>query len=400
LLIGIIGKSNVGKSTFFNAATSLGVQTANFPFTTIKPNIGIGYVRTRCVCREFQVQDNPLHSMCIDGSRYIPIRILDIAGLVPGAHTGRGLGNQFLDSAREADALVHVIDVAGSTDSEGRAVSPGIGDPIQDAEFVLEEFDMWLVTNLKKNLERGSRESYGPPDKISKILSRQLSGLSVKESQIITSLNETGLEDKKLSSWSPSDLLLFCQTLRKLAKPMIVAANKADFIAAESNLLRLKSLGSEVIPCISEAEVMLKLGSKNGMLRYYPGDSSFDINPKTLLREDQKKALEKVRAVLTKYGSTGVQQILNRVCFGLLGMIVVYPVEDENRLIDKNGNVLPDAYLLSKDSTAKDLAGKVHEQLGQGFLYAIDVRSKQRVGAEYKLRDRDVIKIVSATNRR
>jgi ribosome-binding ATPase len=400
LLIGIIGKSNVGKSTFFNAATSLGVQTANFPFTTIEPNVGIGYVRTRCVCREFQVQDNPLHSMCIDGSRYIPIRILDIAGLVPGAHNGRGLGNQFLDSAREADALVHVVDVAGSTDSEGRAVSPGTGDPIQDVEFVLEEFDMWLVTNLQKNLERASRDSQGTSDKISKILSRQLSGLSVKESQIITSLNETGLGDKKLSSWSPADLLLFCQTLRKLAKPMVVAANKADFITADSNLLRLKNLDSEVIPCISEAEVMLRLGSKNGMLRYLPGDGSFDINPKALLREDQKRALVKVQSVLTKYGSTGVQQILNRICFGLLGMIVVYPVEDENRLMDKKGNVLPDAYLLSQDSTAKDLAGKVHEQLGKGFLYGIDVRSKQRVGAEYKLKDRDVIKIVSATSRR
>jgi len=338
--------------------------------------------------------------MCIDGSRYIPIRILDIAGLVPDAHKGRGLGNQFLDSAREADALVHVVDAAGSTDLEGRAVSPGTGDPMQDAEFVLEEFDMWLVTNLKKNLERTSRDLQRTPDKISKILSRLLSGLSVKESQIITSLNETRLDDKKLSSWSPSDLLLFCQTLRKLAKPMLVAANKADSITAESNLLRLKSLDSEVIPCISEAEVMLKIGSKKGMLRYLPGDSSFDINPKVLLREDQKRVLVKVRAVLTKYGSTGVQQILNRICFGLLGMIVVYPVEDENKLIDKKGNVLPDAYLLPKDSTAKELAGKVHEQLGQGFLYAIDVRSKQRVGADYKLRDKDVIKIVSATSRR
>jgi ribosome-binding ATPase YchF (GTP1/OBG family) len=181
---------------------------------------------------------------------------------------------------------------------------------------------------------------------------------------------------------------------------MLVAANKADFITAEPNLVRLKSLETEVIPCSSEAEVMLKLGSKNGMLRYLPGDSSFDINPNASLREDQKNALSKVRAVLIKYGSTGVQQILNRVCFELLGMIVVYPVEDENRLTDKNGNVLPDAYLLSKDTTAKELAGKVHEQLGKGFLYAIDVRSKQRVGAEYKLRDGDVIKIVSATSRK
>lgn len=400
MLIGIIGKSNVGKSTFFNAATSLGVQTANFPFTTIEPNIGIGHIRTPCVCTEFHVKDNPLHSICIDGNRFIPIRILDVAGLVPGAHSGRGLGNQFLDSAREADALVHVVDVAGSTDLEGHAVNPGTGDPMQDADFVLEEFDLWLVTNLKKNLEKASRDLQGTPEKISKVLSRQLSGLSIKESQIITSLTEAGLDGKKLSSWSTSDLLMFCRTLRKMAKPMIVAANKADFGPAESNLQKLKSLDTEVIPCISEAEVMLKLGSKNGLLRYLPGDSSFEINPKVLLREEQKKALEKVQTVLTRYGSTGVQQILNRVCFGLLGMIVVYPVEDENRLIDKKGNILPDAYLVPKDSTAKDLAVRVHEQLGKGFLYAVDARSKQRVGAEYKLQDRDVIKIVSTTSRR
>jgi ribosome-binding ATPase YchF (GTP1/OBG family) len=400
LLIGIIGKSNVGKSTFFNAATSLGVQTANFPFTTVEPNIGIGYVRTKCVCRDFHVQDNPQHSICIDGSRYIPIRIIDIAGLVPGAHNGRGLGNQFLDSAREADALVHVVDVAGSTDTEGRAVNPGTGNPMGDAEFVLQEFDLWLVSILKRNLEKATRDSQGTQDKLSKILSRQLSGLSVREDQIISVLKQTGLGDKKLSSWSPTDLRLFCQSIRKLAKPMIIAANKADFMTSESNLVKLKDLDNEVIPCISEAEVMLRLGSKNGMLRYLPGDSSFDINPEAQLRDDQKRALEKVRAVLTKYGSTGVQQILDRICFGLLGMIVVYPVEDENRLIDKDGNVLPDAYLLSRNSTAKDLAEKVHQQLAKGFLYAIDVRSKQRVGAEYKLNDRDVIKIVSATSRR
>jgi ribosome-binding ATPase YchF (GTP1/OBG family) len=399
LLIGIIGKSNVGKSTFFNAATSLGVQTANFPFTTVEPNIGIGYVKTGCVCREFQVQDNPLHSMCIGGSRYIPIKILDIAGLVPGAHNGRGLGNQFLDSAREADALVHVIDAAGSTDSEGRAVSPGTGDPLHDAEFVLEEFDMWLVTHLKKKL-MSSRDSQGSSDSMQKVLSRQLSGMSVRESQVAASLNGTGLGNKKLSSWSEADLLLFCRTLRRFAKPMIIAANKADIMTAEPNLEKLKSLDSMVVPCVSEAEVMLRLGSRNGMLRYSPGDNSFEILPNTLLREDQKKALDKVRAVLTKYGSTGVQTVLNGLCFVLLGMIVVYPVEDENRLTDKKGNVLPDAYLLPKESTAKDLAKKVHEQLGKGFLYAIDVRTKQRVGAEHKLKDRDIIKIVSATSRR
>ena len=390
----------MGKSTFFNAATALAVQTANYPFTTIEPNIGIGYVRTRCVCTEFGVQDTPLHSICISGNRFIPVRILDIAGLVPDAHKGRGLGNQFLDSAREASALIHIIDIAGTTDLEGRAVKTGSGDPLKDIEIVLEEFDLWLVSLLKKNLERISRDLQNTSEKLSKVLARQLSGLSVKESHIKTSLIDAGLAEKKVSSWSDSDLLRFCRNLRRLAKPMIIAANKADIGSAESNIEKLMVLNYEVIPCSSEAEVMLRLGSKKGLLHYLPGDNTFEVNPNADLRDEQKKALEKVRAVLRKYGSTGVQQILNKVCFELLEMVVVYPVEDENKLTDKSGNVLPDAYLVPKDSTAKDLAERVHEQLGKGFLYAIDARSKQRLGAEYALKDKDVIKIVSAASRR
>jgi ribosome-binding ATPase len=400
LLIGLIGKTNVGKSTFFNAATAHAVQTANYPFTTIEPNIGVGHVRTKCVCSEFGVQDNPVHSVCITGNRFIPVRILDIAGLVPDAHKGKGLGNQFLDSSREADALVHIIDIAGTTDLEGHAVRRGEGDPLKDVEFVLAEFDLWMVSILKKNLDKICRDLQNRSEKLSKVLARQLSGLSMKDGHIMTVLVDTGLIEKRLDSWSDSDLFEFCRNLRRLAKPMIIAANKVDIRSAESNLERLASLEYESVPCVSEAEVMLRLGAKKGLLRYLPGDRSFEINPNAELHDEQKEALKKVQSVLTKYGSTGVQQILNKVCFELLQMVVVYPIEDENKLTDKNGNVLPDAYLVPKDSTAKDLAYKVHEELGKGFLYAIDARSKQRLGAEYKLKDRDVIKIVSVASKR
>jgi ribosome-binding ATPase len=400
LLIGLIGKSNVGKSTFFNAATAHAVQTANYPFTTIEPNIGIGYVRTRCVCTEFGVQDNPVHSICVTGNRFIPVRILDVAGLVPDAHKGKGLGNQFLDSSREANALVHIIDIAGTTDLEGHTVKPGEGDPLKDVEFVLAEFDLWMVSLLKKNLDKISRDLQNRSEKLSKVLARQLSGLSMTEGHIMTALIDTGLVGKRLDSWSNSDLFEFCRNLRRLAKPMIIAANKADIRSAESNLERLTALEYRSVPCVSEAEVMLRLGAKSGLLRYLPGDSSFEVNPNAELHDEQKEALKKVQSVLMKYGSTGVQQILNKVCFELLEMVVVYPIEDENKLTDKNGNVLPDAYLVPKDSTAKDLADKVHEELGKGFLYAIDARSKQRLGAEYKLKDRDVIKIVSVASKR
>ncbi len=111
--VGIVGKPNAGKSTFFSAATLTVVPIANYPFTTIKPNRGISYLRTRCVCRELGVQDRPRNSRCVDGERFIPVELIDCPGLVPGASTGRGLGNQFLDDLRKADALIHVIDARG-----------------------------------------------------------------------------------------------------------------------------------------------------------------------------------------------------------------------------------------------------------------------------------------------
>ncbi len=85
--IGIAGKPNAGKSTFFKAATLADAEIANYPFTTIKPNVGIGYVRVKCVCQELGVKCNE----CIDGWRFIPVKLIDIAGLVPDAHKGGGL---------------------------------------------------------------------------------------------------------------------------------------------------------------------------------------------------------------------------------------------------------------------------------------------------------------------
>ena len=112
-IVGVVGKPNVGKSTFFSAATLAHVAIANYPFTTIKPNRGMGYVRTPCVCQEFNVTDTPGNSTCINRIRLVPVELVDCAGLVPGAWQGRGLGNQFLDEIRQADALIHIVDAVG-----------------------------------------------------------------------------------------------------------------------------------------------------------------------------------------------------------------------------------------------------------------------------------------------
>ncbi|MEM3094500.1 MAG: redox-regulated ATPase YchF [Nitrososphaera sp.] len=399
LIIGLIGKANVGKSTFFNAATELAVPAANYPFTTIEPNVGVAYARVKCVCREFGVQDNPVHSMCIDGNRFIPIKLVDVAGLVPGAHAGKGLGNKFLDDARQADALIHVVDASGTTDSNGRSVPAGAGDPMFDITFVEEEFDLWLAALIGRDWGKNAREAEGLGQKLEQMLAKRLSGLAIGEPVIAAAIHASGLAMKKPVSWTEEDILAFCKILRAKAKPFVIAANKADLPSAEVNIEKMKSAGLEVVPCASEAEALLRKASKKGVLHYLPGDSSFDVKPNVALNIQQQKALDIVRTLMQKYGSTGVQEAINIACFKLLRMVAVYPVEDEFKLADKKGNVLPDVRLLPEGSTAKDLAGTVHADLAKGFLYAIDARTKQRIGADHKLKSGDVIKIVSATSR-
>jgi hypothetical protein len=399
MIIGIIGKANVGKSTFFNAATELAVPAANFPFTTIQPNVGVAYARVRCVCREFGVQDNPVHSMCVDGNRFIPVKLVDVAGLVPGAHAGKGLGNKFLDDSRQADALIHVVDASGSTDANGRAVPPGSGDPMFDIKFVEEEFDLWLASLIGRDWGRTAREAESQGQKLEQMLAKRLSGLAIMEQSITTALHASGLASKKPVAWNEQDILAFCKILRTQAKPFVVAANKADLPSADANIAKMKAAGLAVVPCASEAEALLRKASKKGVLRYLPGDSSFEVKPGVVLNPQQQRALEIVKALMDKYRSTGVQEAINVACFTLLRMIAVYPVEDEFKLTDKKGNVLPDVRLLPEGSTARHLAETVHADLAKGFLFAVDVRTKQRIGADHKLKNGDVIKIVSATSR-
>lgn len=399
MLIGLIGKANVGKSTFFSASTDSIVNIANYPFTTVKPNLGICHVRTKCVCTEFGVKDNPIHSICIDGIRFIPIQIIDVAGLVPGAHEGKGLGNKFLDDARQADALIHVIDISGSTNSEGKPLTPGTGNPLEDIVFVEEEFDLWLVSIIKRDWDN-LRELDSSGLNTTQILKKRLSGFGITESAIYKVLNKLNLLNKKIRSWTEQEIFDFCQNTRRIVKPVVIAANKADVLTSQNYLEQIMEKYTHVIPCTSELEMLLRKAAKNGFVHYLPGDDSFEIKGSTPLSEKQKHALQIVSNFIKEHGSTGVQEILNVACFDLLRKIVVYPVEDESKLTDKKGNIFPEAYLLDEESTAKDLAHVIHDELGKGFLFAIDVRTKRRLGADHKLKNNDVIKIVSATSRK
>ncbi len=399
LELGLVGKPNTGKTTFFNAATLANAPVAGYPFTTIDANVGVTYVRSPCPCRELEMTCNPQNSKCVGGVRYVPIRMIDVAGLVEGAHMGRGLGNRFLDNLRMAAALVHIIDAAGSTDAEGKPCSPGTHDPVQDIDFLEIEIAAWLRGLLVKDWPKFARRAkYEELDLVKEIAGR-LSGLGIKENHVAQAFREAEVDRSDPERWSDDDLLRFVTELRKASKPIMIAANKADVPAAEPNIERLRQRGYLVVPTCSEAELILRRAGEKGLVHYEPSSGSFEILKPKSLNEQQRKALEMIHALLKKCGSTGIQQVVDKVIYELLNLIVVYPVDDEHKLTDKKGNVLPDAYLVPKGTTTREFAYVIHTDLGESFIHAIDARTKRRLGEDYALKGGDVVRIVAAKGR-
>jgi ribosome-binding ATPase YchF (GTP1/OBG family) len=394
--IGLLGKTNVGKSTFFSAATQTTAQIGNYPFTTIQPNIGIAYVRRDCACKHFGL--NHSHQLCIKGTRYIPVKLIDVAGLVPGAHEGKGLGNKFLDDARQAQVLIHVVDASGSTDVQGQPVPAGSHNPLEDVKFVEEEFDQWMIQILQREWHKLTRELDSKSGKIIHSITQRFSGLGIDEYDVEIVLHHLNLQTKKPQEWTNQDILSFVKELRKKTRPIIIAANKADLCHDLKILDEFKKIHN-TIACSAETELLLRKAAKSGLIDYLPGGKSFKIKNDISLSSPQQKALDLAEKVLSKFDGTGVQQILDSACFDLLKLIVVFPVEDETKLCNKNGEVLPDAKLLPTGSTVRDLARAVHEDLATGFLHAVDAKTKQRVGAEHQLKNGDVLKIVSTLSR-
>ncbi|MBL7206602.1 MAG: redox-regulated ATPase YchF [Candidatus Aenigmarchaeota archaeon] len=377
MLVGLVGIPSSGKSTMFKALTLKDVAIADYPFTTIKANEGVSSVAIECPCKELNVKCNPKNSECRDGMRHIPIKLLDVAGLVKDAHKGRGRGNEFLDDLRQASALIHVLDVSGKTDSEGKL---GIGNPEENVKILENEIDYWIFGIVQKNLGKIERTAAAEKTPLQRLLAEQLSGLGVNENDIKTALDK-----------EKPETLEFARELRKISKPIIVAANKIDIPEAQKNFEKMKDGIENIVPCSADSELALKEADEKGLIKYDGKD--FEILGQ--VDEKQNAALEFIKKnILEKYGSTGVQECLNRTVFEFLNMIVVYPVENENRYSDKKDNVLPDAIILKKDSTTMDLAKAIHSDIAEGMIGAIDARTKMKIGKDHELKGGDIIKII------
>lgn len=390
-LIGLVGKPNCGKSTFFSASTTADAEIASYPFTTIEANRGIGYVRIDCACKEFDVDCDPKNSFCMDGQRFVPVELMDVAGLVPGAHEGKGLGNQFLDDLRKADALIHIVDAAGATNAEGEPCKPGNYDPRKDVKFLEKEIDQWFSSLLKKNWRKINKEIQMAKKEVVKELTEKFSGLGIGEYQISKAIKEADLDLENHEDWSDSDLERFATELRKISKPILICANKCDIDEAAQNIEKLKE-ENQTIPTSADSELALRRALDEDLIEYIPGDSDFEIVGD--LSEEQEKGLEVVKEkVLSEFGSTGVQKTLNSAALDLLDLIAVFPVEDENKLTDKDGNILPDTYLVEKGTTVQELAYKVHSDIGENFICGVDAKTGRKLGADHELNHGDVVSI-------
>jgi len=395
MIVGVVGKPNCGKSTFFKACTLMDVEIANYPFATIKPNHGVGFVRIPCADSFFKVQCNPREGFCQEHTRFIPVNMIDVAGLVPGAHEGKGMGNQFLDDLRQANVLIHVIDASGSTNERGEPVEPGSYDPAGDIRFLEVELDMWYLQILEKGWHRFSRQVVQEKQNIEVQLAKQLSGLGVNDSMVKEAMKKLAIPVERPDTWTADDLKRLARELRIITKPIIIAANKADLPAAQANIERLKNEFPNyfIIPCSAESELALKEARKRAIIDYLPGSGEFKISGQ--LNERQEKALSFIKAsVMQRFGSTGVQQVLDDAVFKLLRYIAIFP-GGLSKLSDQYGRVLPDCFLMPPGTTALDFAFRLHTDFGRNFIKAIDVKKRIPIGREHELKTGDVVEIIS-----
>jgi ribosome-binding ATPase YchF (GTP1/OBG family) len=391
--IGLVGKPSVGKSTFFNAATMNDVPEGAYPFTTIDPSVGEAYVRVECAAPEFGETCTPETGFCRDGTRYVPTKLVDVAGLIPGAHEGKGLGNQFLSDLNEADVLVHVVDFSGTTDLEGEPTEGH--DPRDDIEFLETELDRWYLGVLEKAVEKFEGAYGGSEPQIEAYVAAQMDAFGVSPELakgVMLSLS-LALDP---ATWGEGDRLSLARELRKRTKPIVIAANKMDHPVARENWEAVTSDPAydhlAIVPVSAHAEKALKHANEAGVVEYEPGASEFEVTGDVSM--EQKRGLEQIRDFVSAHDGTGVQGALETALFEVLGVVPVFPGSAKGVKND-DGKVLRDCFLLPPEATVEDFAYFLHTDIGDGLLHGIDCRSKRQVGTDHELEHRDVVELIT-----
>lgn len=394
--IGVVGKPNVGKSTLFNALTLLDVPMAPYPFTTIKPNRGVGAVRAPCPHVAKGVPCSPGNARCVNGTRWVPVSLIDVPGLVPGAHEGKGLGHQFLDELRAADGFLQVVDAAGATTAEGILAPPGSIDPAEEVQWLDDELIHWITEILERDFDRQARSVELEGRKLEEFLEHRLTGLSISPAQIAAALRNSPVDRVHPSHWSAQQRRELAEALLRAAKPRLVAANKCDRTSPTA-IARLSEAIAPVpaVATCAEAELTLRRAARAELITYSPGDPTFELRDPQRLNAAQTHALDEIRSIQRAWGTTGAQEALERLVFDGLHQIVVYPVEDETHWTDSKGRVLPDALLVPAETPARALAYRVHTDLGENFIRAIDGRTHRALASDHPLAPNSVVRIVA-----
>ncbi|WP_338729587.1 redox-regulated ATPase YchF [Haladaptatus sp. DJG-WS-42] len=390
--VGLVGKPSVGKSSFFNAATMNDVPEGAYPFTTIDPSVGEAYARVDCAAPDFEEECTPETGYCDHGMRFVPTKLVDVAGLIPGAHEGKGLGNQFLTDLNEADVLIHIVDFSGKTDAEGEPTEGH--DPRDDIEFLENELDMWYLEILEKGIERYNGKYQAEELKIEVELAEQMSAFRTNKDELKQIILRCDL-DLDPDEWDEDDHAKLAREIRKVTKPIIIAANKMDTPEAQANYEEITGDPEyehlTIIPASAHAEKALKKADEQGVVSYRPGEADFEILAD--ISAEQEQGLEQIREFMQAHDGTGVQQALEAALFSELGVKAIFP-GTANGNWDEKGK-FRDCFLLPEYATAEDFAYHLHTDIGDGFLHAIDCRSKRQVGADRELSHRDVIEIIS-----